>query len=359
MAFTSNWEWTGVSRRTDVNVSAGGVRNTRNNWMFTRTRISDVANTPQLGEYAASLAAYAGGTLVTEALGDSELAFMSFDTTTVWTDSTYKYIADFGNLFVGAGGVAQPLYEIDSTETNKPNAAKTTIVKPILSFDTEGATGWNWTWQAAEWTADSDNWLPTAGTPAQVYSHAENVGTTAGSVQFNAFAVSPTAGDHEWSFVWLNTWGSVVQVFKDGEPEGYAYLALTGGTSGVLIIGGGDIAVDFLLADNAAYATFPPTTEAIRKVGVFALPVHATPTNYIETDPVELGYSGLLPWPDPPSVDGLSFVNNFGTFLVDSDATKSTGTGVLYCSQDDKRYSGSVGWHQQTQSWVFKDGYNE
>ena len=357
MSFTTNWSWTGVSRNKDVNVSSGGEIQTRNSWSFTRKRFSDVANTPQLGDYASSVGAYAGGTLVPEAPDDSDLAHMTFDTTTNWTDSTYKYIADLKNTYVGSGGVAQPIYEIDSAETNKPNAAKTTVVKPILSFDTVGGTGWNWTWQAGEWDAGSDDWIPTAGTPSQVYSYAENTGTTAGSVQFNAFAVSPTAEDHEWTFVWLDTAGSATQVFKDGEPEGYVYLPLTGGTSGSLIIGGGDLAVDFLLADNAAFATFPPKTEPFRRVGVFALPVHATPTNYIETDPVVFGATTQIP--DPPSVDGLSFLtaNAVGTFTGTSDGVNLGGTGLLYCAEDTKEYIGSVGWHQQTQNWVFKDGF--
>ncbi len=281
MSFTTNWSWTGVSRNKDVNVSSGGEIQTRNSWSFTRKRFSDVANTPQLGDYASSVGAYAGGTLVPEAPDDSDLAHMTFDTTTNWTDSTYKYIADLKNTYVGSGGVAQPIYEIDSAETNKPNAAKTTIVKPIVAWDgTQSPSGaWTWTWQAGEWDVDSNDWLPTDGTPAETYGYYEYTdGTTTGGVTFNAFAVSPTAGNNDWMFRWVDSSGASIELVKNGATEGYIYLPVTGGTSGYLIIGGGDLAVDFKLADNLPLGAAPNPAIQLR-AGIASIPVHTTPTN--------------------------------------------------------------------------------
>jgi len=152
MAFTGNWIWGDRSRTLDVNVDSGGTQTARNNWVFSRYRMTNVEYDTELGDEEESVSAYVGETLLEEKT--SPLNYATFDTTQNWTDLTYKYYENYSAGFSGTAGVTRYAFEIGSDYTNKPISAKTTIVRPFGGND--GATFWQW--EVGEWDVGDDDW---------------------------------------------------------------------------------------------------------------------------------------------------------------------------------------------------------
>lgn len=340
MAFTTNWSWDSVNKNTDVNIDQDTtVRTTRNNWSLTRSRHTNDVITSQLNDSAAAISAYAGGTLVTETIGD--LAGLQFDTTQNWTDTSYIYLADESYSWIGSGGVPRYAFELDSAFTNKPNAAKTTIVKPVLTASADSETGvWEWKWQAGEWDVGDDSWQ-TDFTRQAYFNFAD-----ANPPNFTVSAVSADAFKQKYTVVHTGSSGPTTEK-----------VTLIGSVDGVIFEAAG--ASGTYKGMTYSCSVGPTWVGGSEKgLSIVDFPTDTTPTNRIETGLTSAASFAIEP-EDAPNVDGLLFNSASGTFTGSATAdAPGSATGAFYCTTDTKSYeSFGADWHKQTQTWTFKDEY--
>lgn len=340
MAFTGNWIWDSVDRNVDVNiVQDTAVRQTRNNWSLTRYRYSDQNNATQLNESAAAISAYTGGGIVIEDIG--ALAGLSFGTTQNWTDTSYVYLADQTFSWIGSGGVPRYAFELDGAYTNKPNAAKTTIVKPVLTASADSENGvWEWKWQAGEWDVGSTDWQTTF-TRTDYFNFADT-----NPPNFSISAVASDAFKQKYTVVHTGTSGVNEKITVLGSVDGVIYENISG-------VGGTYKGMTFSASVGATWVGGSSIGASI-----VDFPTDTTPTNRIETGLTSAASFAIEP-EDAPSVDGLVFSSASGTFSGSSTASLADSEiGALYCTSDVKNYeTQGVPWHKQVQNWTFLDEY--
>ena len=337
MANTSNWSWVSANRVLDVNITSGGVRQTRNNWQFIRSRVSDDEYISQLGEQQISVSAYAGGSMISESVG--EIVGLSFGTTTNWTDSSYTYLTDQSFNWVGSGGNPQYPYELLlSSYTNKPNSSKTTIVRPVL---TQSGRSWLWKWEVGEWDIGDTGW-ETSYTRGKALEYLDGGGAIFSNITVSTGAeiqkITATVITADLSGYTVQIESSVDGVIVPERAAPFSYSAN---------------GISFIINNSSGSAATAKSGFVVADV-----PSNTIPTNRGET---ATSSGGTNPIPtDPPSIDGETVSNFYGTFSGSSTASVDTSggtTGILYCSSDEKSYTGSVPWYKQTQTWIFKDEY--
>lgn len=152
MAFTGNWTWESINETLDVNIDESGTRTTRNNWTAIRHRYSNEDYASELGDEQETIGGYYGATYYERTT--NPLNYIQFGTTQNWTDSSYKYYADYSVFFSGTTGDSVNAFEIGDNYTNKPVSTKTTIIRPVGGFD--GASYWRW--ECGEWDVGDDSW---------------------------------------------------------------------------------------------------------------------------------------------------------------------------------------------------------
>jgi len=340
MAFTSNWEWVSRNRVLDVNIDSSGTRTTRNNWTMTRTRISDAPFASELGDEADVLSAYAGAELVAEY--NAEENYIQFDATQNWTDTTYKYYAYYSASAVGSGGVEQYYFVLNPAETNKPNSAKMTVVRPRLRLDTAGRLAgtweWYWYWECGEWDDGTTDWIIDSYTPT--WTSATRYGT---NPPIPIITPDADATPQIWTF--KNSTTTINKVDISGSVYG-GYGTVDSGSSGSI-------------TGEMSYALEDTTWEwgAYSEETVANVDDTTTPTNYVKTAEVSAGTGGFAT--DPTPIDGLTFSTVEGTFTGSAD---SVDAGLVqptdfYCSNDSAIHTNGVSWYKQTQVWIYKDEY--
>ena len=341
MAFTTNWIWGDVSRNIDENIIQDtGVRQTRNNWAMTRYRYSNDEYETQLGENTASLSAYAGSDIIIEDVGD--LAGMTFGTTQNWTDTSYIYLPDQSFSWIGSGGVPRYAFELDSSYTNKPNAAKTTIVKPVLTASADAETGvWEWKWQTGEWDVGSTAWQTTY-TRQTYFNHADT-----NPPNFSVSAVAADAFKQKYTVVHTGSSGPTTEK-----------ITMLGSVDGVIFsdVAGASGTYKGMTYSAGVGPTWVGGTE--RSLAIVDFPTDTTPTNRIETALTSAPSFAVEP-EDAPNIDGQAFTSASGTFSGSATASwDGSLSGGLYCTQDAKTYEDlGANWHKQTQNWTFLDEY--
>jgi len=90
--FKSEWEWVNIARGLDYSAQ-NGVSTKRNNWVLTRSRISNDSYASQLDETLFSLTAYNGGVPERiDGITGIPVEGLFFDNSTTWTANTTPWV---------------------------------------------------------------------------------------------------------------------------------------------------------------------------------------------------------------------------------------------------------------------------
>lgn len=355
--FTGNWIFSNVSKIIDINFDESGNRQTRNNWTLTRYRFTNEQAETQLRTEQLSVSAYSGDEWLTE--NASANNFMWFDTTQNWTDSSYRYMADYSVPFTsetwgGDGTDNQYAFILDEGFENKPDSTKITVVRPVLTLNNVSPNSniWTWVWEAGEWDVGSTDWHPKSA--LGFIDHNRETGYSGSAPYLSSIVVDAAATEGRlWRFYTDNnvTPSGTLQ-WSDNDGSSWTTVG-TGYTAGT-------VAVTNEISMTVGWIS--PTTSGTAVNSTFyvnPVPAFTTTTNYSRGANSQNTGANSNP-AEPPAVTGL-FSNHTGTFTGNSTATDA---GVEYparwmCTNDVIEHVESVGWWKQTQTWQYKDEFRD